>query len=137
MPHRCAGCNTLFPDARHFRDGCPVCGCGKFVFEVGRRRVQKREPALQNHEPDTPAPTPAPLTREPEGVVQEEPLEQDPDSIESIRILEPGRYDLNLSRLVETDDRVVRVGSEDTYRLDLHSMIRQKKKNIILLKIKK
>ena len=61
-------------------------------------------------------------------MLKEEPEVPDPDSIESIRILEPGRYDLNLSRLAESDDRVVRVGTEDTYRLDLHSMIRKKKK---------
>jgi len=126
MPHRCAGCKTLFPDARHLRDGCPVCGCGKFVFETGRKRAQKNEP-LQNHAPETPAPAPVTTTREHTDVELEEP-KQDSDSIESIRILEPGRYDLNLSRLIETDDRVIRVGSEDTYHLDLHSMIRQKKK---------
>lgn len=128
MPHRCAGCKTLFPDARHLRDGCPVCGCGKFVFETGRKRTQKDALPLHSHEPVTPVTQPAPQTSEPGSALQEEPFEQDPDSIESIRILEPGRYDLNLSRLVETDDRVVRVGSEDMYRLDLHSMIRQKKK---------
>ena len=53
---------------------------------------------------------------------------EDPDSVESIRILEPGRYDLNLLKLAESDDRVIRVGKDAHYRLDLHSMMRTKKK---------
>ena len=126
MPHRCAGCNTLFPDVRHLKDGCPVCGCGKFVFETGRRNTQTSERITHTGEHET-------VTGEDRqdtlNLAQEkEPVLKNFDSIESIKILEPGRYDLNLSRLAETDDRVVKVGSEDTYRLDLHSMIRQKKK---------
>lgn len=50
------------------------------------------------------------------------------DSIESIRILEPGRYNLNLVRLAESDDRVIKVGADGKYRLDLNSMMRRKKK---------
>jgi uncharacterized protein len=126
MPHRCAGCKTLFPDVEQLKDGCPVCGSGKFIFVTGKnlkdqtvhtgidesvktRQEKKRKNNYQKEKTD--------------------PEEnQDPASIESIRILEPGRYDLNLSRLAESDDRVVRIGSEDSYRLDLNSMIRQKRK---------
>ncbi|HPY60983.1 MAG TPA: Zn-ribbon containing protein [Methanospirillum sp.] len=123
MPHRCTGCQTLFPDARYLRDGCPVCGCGKFIFENDKRN---REDDKKTH--DHPPVSAQKIQSQPAGPVKDEPAEQDPGSIESIRILEPGRYDLNLSRLAESDDRVVRVGTGDTYRLDLHSMIRKKKK---------
>jgi predicted nucleic acid-binding Zn-ribbon protein len=123
MPHRCAGCKTLFPDARHLRDGCPVCGCGKFVFENGRRRGEQKGTTTEVQESAQPD-----LSQEKTHDTKPASINQDPDSIESIRIIEPGWYDLNLSRLAESDDRVVRVGREDTYRLDLHSMIRQKKK---------
>ena len=124
MPHRCTGCKTLFPDARHLRDGCPVCGCGKFVFETDRRKTKEEEQDVKYSLPVHTRQT----KKSHISVLKEEPEVPDPDSIESIRILEPGRYDLNLSRLAESDDRVVRVGTEDTYRLDLHSMIRKKKK---------
>ncbi|GEM_PF-394492 len=135
MPHRCAGCKTLFPDARQLRDGCPVCGCGKFVFETGRRRETDHQPKETSEPLAGASQQDIPVMRVRNGIGREESAIHDsrhtfhdPDAIESIRILEPGRYDLNLSRLAESDDRVVRVGSEDTYRLDLHSMIRQKKK---------
>jgi len=124
MPHRCAGCKTLFPDARHLRDGCPVCGSGKFVYENGRRST----PAETPPKPTSKTPEPEIEGKKVQTDCEKETQNQDFDSIESIRILEPGRYDLNLSRLAESDDRVVRMGTEDSYRLDLHSMIRRKKK---------
>lgn len=129
MPHRCAECGTVFSDAGRLKDGCPVCGCAKFFFESGRVREKPQA--------STPAPAPAPLPEQKRQIPQKTPAppveikkddKQPADSLESIRILEPGRYDLNLSRLAESDDRVVKVGTEETYRLDLHSMIRKKKK---------
>ena len=50
------------------------------------------------------------------------------ESIESINIIEPGRYNLNLLRLAESDDRVIQMGADGKYRLDLYSMMRHKKK---------
>ncbi|NLV27470.1 MAG: hypothetical protein GXY48_09945 [Methanomicrobiales archaeon] len=126
MPHRCAGCNTLFPDARYLKDGCPVCGSGKFIYEKGTDRKETRSQKV----PEKPLIT-AEKQKEkeiPDGQQESVHKEGDPDSIESIHILEPGRYDLNLSRLIESDDLVVKMGQDDNYRLDLHSMIRQKRK---------
>lgn len=128
MPHRCAGCNTLFPDARYLKDGCPVCGSGKFIFEKGRTRKETK-----NQETETETVISPPVPENPNNPkvkpdTHSHKEDQDPDSIESIRILEPGRYDLNLTRLIESDDRVVKVGSDDNYCLDLHSMVRPKKK---------
>ena len=125
MPHRCAGCNTLFPDARFLKDGCPVCGSGKFIFEKGRQRKETRPQEAENPEMAQISPDTNDQWSSPKLTQTEEPVTE---SIESIRILEPGRYDLNLSRLMESDDRVIRVGSEDNYRLDLHSMVREKRK---------
>lgn len=127
MPHRCTGCNTLFPDARYLKDGCPVCGCGKFIYEKGKGRKETRtEPDSKPLEPETPRKISDDKNTDVKKEISKDT--QESDSLESIRILEPGRYDLNLSRLIESDDRVVRLGSEDSYRLDLHSMIRQKRK---------
>jgi len=108
-----------------------VCGCGKFVFETGRRRDTNHTIKQTNESLTEASQEEISVMQVRNGIRKEVSAAHDlhgPDAIESIRILEPGRYDLNLSRLAESDDRVVRVGSEDTYRLDLHSMIRQKKK---------
>ncbi len=129
MPHRCAGCKTLFPDARHLRDGCPVCGCGKFVFETERKKSTTHELNVPNtHNTYLGTRTIKAPNRALDETVTSTNHDSSLNCIESIRIIEPGRYDLNLTRLAESDDRVVRIGSGDTYRLDLHSMMREKKK---------
>ncbi len=125
MPHICSQCKKRYDDVAELRNGCPACGCGRFEYVSGRGR---REPGPVSEEPaenqdnnekaGQPAGSPsAPI-----------PYRADPDAPESIRIIEPGRYDVNLLRLATSDDRVVKVGDEENYRLDLHSMMRKKKK---------
>ncbi len=95
-------------------DGCPACGCRRFAFISSKRRSLLHP---ENEEIKT--------ARQEDAKNESEEI--DMQSLESIRIREPGCYDLNLIKLASTDDRVVKVGKEDTYRLDLHSMIRKKK----------
>jgi len=46
------------------------------------------------------------------------------DRIESIRIISPGTYELNIEKLANSDERVVGIGTDGNYLLDLHSMIK-------------
>ena len=46
------------------------------------------------------------------------------DRIESIRIIAPGTYELNIEKLANSDERVVGIGTDGNYLLDLHSMIK-------------
>jgi len=50
------------------------------------------------------------------------------DRIESIRVLNPGSYELNIEKLAESDELVVRVGNEEQYVVDILSMSKSKKK---------
>lgn len=126
MPHHCAGCGREYTDARVLKEGCPECGGRKFIFRASHERRKKN---VDDSSSDS----------SPSGINDKKNIEDGaeeknqgkgpcPDSIESISILEPGRYDLNLAKLAESDDLVVRVRKDDTYRLDLHSMVRKKKK---------
>ncbi len=49
------------------------------------------------------------------------------DSPESITIVRPGEYDINLVQMAQSPDRVIKIGSDGEYRLNLHSMVRKKK----------
>ncbi len=130
MPHVCIRCKVRLTAAPGLAPRCPECGGTKFSFESDKR--ERTESNVQ-----TPSET---VTFETPDVIREiepvTPQKEDPDplkpdateSIESIRILEPGKYDLNLLRLAESDDRVIRIGKDGNYRLDLHSMVRSKKK---------
>jgi predicted nucleic acid-binding Zn-ribbon protein len=60
------------------------------------------------------------------------PHEQKPefyDRIESIRILGPGRYELNIERLAKSDDMVLGLGKDGQYAVDITSMARPSAKS--------
>ena len=117
MPHICLRCKKRIEAEEGKAPRCPECGGTRFAFISARRlEMEAQEPV-----PEQPSPPPP---QEPD----KEPDPVDPDQLESIRILEPGRYDLNLIKLAESDDRIIRIGKDAHYRLDLNSMVRSKKK---------
>lgn len=131
MPHICRRCKTRVDAAEGQAPRCPACGGTTFSF-VSARRMAERE--VQTPDGGKSAPQEPAIDEELKSkpVIQDgngEKTEQDAlESIESIRIIEPGKYDLNLLKLAESNDRVIKVGKDANYRLDLHSMIRHKKK---------
>lgn len=138
MPHICLRCQNRLEAAPGLAPCCPVCGGTRFAYE-SPRKVRASEQATED-EISTPAQTDI-TTEEPQEQQQipiitasraEKPEDDNsplsPESIESIRILEPGKYHLNLHKLAESDDRVVQIGKDGNYRLDLNSMNRPRKK---------
>lgn len=130
MPHICTRCKNQLEAASGQAPRCPVCGGTKFSFISAKKeeRVSEKE---NTKNPDSQVVSDV-LTRSDHAaeVHSDEKEVTVPDineSIESIRIIEPGRYNLNLIRLAESDDRVISLGADGKYRLDLHSMIRKKK----------
>ena len=117
MVHICAGCGKVYPDSSgEILKGC-TCGGKKFYFE--RPEAQKNR-AL----PDPPAPAPEPAPASAEGAsVKGDRF----DRVESIRIIAPGTYELNIEKMARTDERVVGLGTEGSYALDLLSMAGAKK----------
>jgi len=129
MPHICLRCKTRLEAAPGLAPRCPACGGTRFAFESPRKtetaKALQPEPAVPQEPEKTEADSnPVDTKPLPEEII--EPLA--PDSVESIRIVEPGKYDLNLLRLAESDDRVINLGKDGNFRLDLHSMVRQQKK---------
>ena len=50
------------------------------------------------------------------------------DRVETIRIVSPGSYELNLEKMAESDERIVSVGKEGSYIIDLMSMTKDEPK---------
>ncbi len=50
------------------------------------------------------------------------------DRVETIRIVSPGSYELNLEKMAESDERIVSVGKEGSYIIDLMSMSKEEPK---------
>jgi predicted nucleic acid-binding Zn-ribbon protein len=119
----CTRCRNVFDEGADILKGCPVCGWKKFMFvKANPRPGQEAGAAVQEMLKDSPPET--------ESKSQEiAQCEAKPESkVESIRITEPGTYELNLPTLFERDELIMAV-KDGTYLIDLSSAFRKPKKD--------
>jgi predicted nucleic acid-binding Zn-ribbon protein len=124
MPHKCTKCGREFRDgSTDILKGCPSCGSKKFLYvrEEHRHRDVLEEKTIQEI-----------ATESKEEVLElvDVPAQAaDPRGrVESIRILAPGSYELNLKKLAETNDMVVGLGKDAKYLVDISSMGKKEEK---------
>jgi predicted nucleic acid-binding Zn-ribbon protein len=130
-------CGRLYPESSPLiLEGCETCGGRKFLY-VGDQSTHKR---ARGEWPSLPSDRRNEKDREPrkEEITIMEPgsakksregsRKIDPDRVESITIVAPGEYELNITKLAGSDDRVVGMEETGSYHLDLLSMIKGKKK---------
>ncbi|KUG19711.1 MAG: Zn-ribbon domain-containing protein [Methanomicrobiaceae archaeon] len=123
MPHKCTQCGRDFEDgSATILKGCPSCGGKKFLYI---REAQRHDDVLEEKSIEAIA-----------DETKQEILEVKPapakevevyDRIESIRIVSPGSYELNIEKLAQSDEVVIRLGKEDKYMVDILSMAKKKK----------
>lgn len=124
MPHQCVRCGTLYVDgSNQLLKGCE-CG-GKFFFFVKQKDLDKaKEISLE-------------LTQEEKVQIEEDikdimGAEFDEDmpvvlDLENIRILKPGKFELDLVGLFKGDPLVYKTG-DGKYVIDIISSFNKKKK---------
>ena len=125
MPHKCTQCGREFKDgSTEILKGCPSCGGKKFLFvrESDRHRDVLEEKSIENL---------AEETKEEILEVEAEPNRhvEMRERIESIRIINPGSYELNIEKLAKSDEVVVKMGKDEKYVVDIISMMKSKKKD--------
>jgi predicted nucleic acid-binding Zn-ribbon protein len=119
MVHTCVTCGRVLPDSSpEILSGCSGCGGKKFYFE---RPAPHRKAASS-------APPPQREPGEPEDTGSASQEDDLSPRVESIRIIAPGTYELNIEKMAKCDDRVVSLGREGSYAVDLLSMAGKKKK---------
>ncbi|WP_292492226.1 Zn-ribbon domain-containing protein [Methanoculleus sp. 10] len=124
MPHKCTQCGREFEDgSTKILKGCPSCGGKKFLYirEAERHDDVLKEKTIEEIVRDT----------------GEDVLEVRADRrkaeievferIESIRILGPGSYELNIEKLARSDEVVVGLEKEGRYVVDILSMAKKRK----------
>ncbi|KKG14473.1 hypothetical protein EO98_05905 [Methanosarcina sp. 2.H.T.1A.6] len=139
MPHRCTRCGTIFEDGDSvILSGCPSCGWNKFLYvkiepedleNQGRlvleeqkldleasldEAVRNIDEALASGEIDR-------------GQQSENENKTEEERVESVRILGPGSYELNLDSLLERKELVMAIREEGSYALHLPSVFNQQK----------
>jgi len=109
MPNKCVRCGKVYDK------GSPEllkgCGCGSRVFVY-----LKRMPAAgaeKEAQPDL-----GWLEKEMAFLAKDKPVVVDADAIENLRILEPGRYELDVASLMRNDPLVIK-SDKDVYYIKL------------------
>ncbi len=119
MPHKCTKCGREYEDgSTEILKGCASCGNKKFLYV---REGDIHDDVLEEksiHE----------IAEETKEEILEvvEPKKKKEvemyDRVETIRIVSPGSYELNLEKMAQGDERIVSVGKEGSYIIDLMSM---------------
>ena len=141
MPHKCTRCESIFKDgAAIILNGCPKCGWNKFLYvrDDSPGLVAKIENAMNTGQISPEASNFIKEVDEILGIKKETTelknelkAENAPkevgDRIESIRILSPGQYELNLESLLERKEIVMALKEDGTYIVNLPSVFKKKK----------
>lgn len=116
MPHQCVRCNTKYPDgSKELLKGCS-CG-GKFFFYFKKSEVKEAQELVVN------------LTDEEKDQMEKDVFEMigiEDDlkpvvlNLESIRVLKPGKYQLDVVELFKGKPLVYRI-EDGKYIIDLAS----------------
>ena len=125
MPHKCTKCGREYKaGSTEILKGCASCGGKKFLYvketEINKDVLEEKstsEIADESHEDIL-------EIIEPRKKGQVEMY----DRVETIRIVSPGTYELNLEKMAQSDQRIVSVGKEGTYIIDLMSMAKDQPK---------
>ncbi|MBO8182943.1 MAG: Zn-ribbon domain-containing protein [Archaeoglobus sp.] len=116
MPHRCTKCGKEYPDGdMRILKGCE-CGNNKFLY-VPKAKAEVAKVA--------------------EGVAKAADAEEEPVKrierqltdmgIASVKIIAPGKYELNLDRLFTSDEIVIALQEDGKYIIHLPSLLKSKK----------
>lgn len=133
MPHRCIECkNVVESGALQLEQGCPICGCKKFQYVRPKKKDKEKEkeqkPTVAEYVASA---TEAEVAKQEvvdlikPAVVNAAGEEKKPDRIESVRIHERGRYDINLPILLNRKELVMSK-EEGIYIVDLPSALKAK-----------
>jgi predicted nucleic acid-binding Zn-ribbon protein len=139
MPHKCTRCEGIFRDgAAIILNGCPKCGWNKFLY-VRDEMAQPAGSAGQTGNTSIP-PAASQFIKEVDELLGNKQAHPEPneskvekkkeevgDRVESVRILSPGSYELNLDSIMKRDEIVMALKEDGTYIVHLPSVFQKKR----------
>jgi len=127
MPHKCTKCGREYKDgSTEILRGCASCGGKKFLYvkeaEINKDVLEEKsiEEIADESKEEVLEVVEQPTTSKKEVEMY--------DRVETIRIVSPGSYELNLEKMAQSDERIVSVGKEGSYVIDLMSMAKEEPK---------
>ncbi len=138
MPHKCTRCDSIFRDgAAIILNGCPKCGWNKFLYvrdegTVSTEKIDKTTGSVPSaastfikEVDELLGNKSAPVKPE---LAKERPKSEDiGERVESVRILSPGSYELNLDSIMRREEIVMALKEDGTYIVHLPSIFQKKK----------
>ncbi len=135
MPHKCTRCENIFRDgAAIILNGCPKCGWNKFLYVKDEQTVDQQ---VISRDAIPPAATqfikevdellgnnPSHVVKE---ILEDKKKEEIGERVESVRILSPGQYELNLDSIMKRNEIVMALKEDGTYIVHLPSVFQKKK----------
>src|SRR3989344_5406358 len=129
MPHQCVKCGRLFEDAsQELLQGCGSCG-GKFFFFMKKKDVEtvKESTAkLTEHDKKQLEKDALDLIGEEAGEEGEAPEQPVVLDLESIRMLKPGKFEIDLVDIFKGRPLVYKL-EDGKYIIDIASSFRERK----------
>lgn len=127
MPHQCVKCNSVYPDgSKELLQGCIKCG-GKFFFYMKKQDIERAKEMTSNLNPQEKAQIESDVMDIVGAKIDSgKPVFLD---FESIRILKPGSYELDLVHLFQGKPLVYKL-EDGKYVIDLVSTFESKDKNL-------
>ena len=115
MPHQCVKCGTFYDDgSKEILNGCS-CG-GKFFFFIKKKTLEMKPELIELSEKDK-----AQIERDVYEIIGDEIDREKPVvlDIESIKILKPGKYELDLVNLFKKRQPLIYKLQDGKYMVDL------------------
>lgn len=139
MPHKCTRCEGIFRDgAAIILNGCPKCGWNKFLY-VKDEMTQPAGSEVKTADTSIP-PAASQFIKEVDELLGNKPAQPEPkeskvenkidevgDRVESLRILSPGSYELNLDSIMKREEIVMALKEDGTYIVHFPSVFQKKK----------
>ncbi len=127
MPNKCTYCGKIHPDdAQYLMTGCDKCGC-KFFFYVREENLARAQEDMERFskaeisEIESDVREILPETAKEETVVLD---------IEAIRIVSPGKYEIDVTNLFNQRPIVIKVGA-GKYEIDLSTIMHKWKDKLV------
>jgi uncharacterized protein len=127
MPHKCIKCGREYKDgSTEILKGCASCGGKRFLYvkedQLNKDVLEEKSIAEIAEESKEEV-----LEVVDQKTKTKKEIEMY-DRVETIRIVSPGSYELNLEKMAQSDERIVSVGKEGSYFIDLMSMTKEEPK---------
>jgi len=131
MPHQCTKCGSIFPDAAE--ELLKGCSCGsRFFYYIKQEKLDSLEEEYKNTIVELEKADKEQIERD---IRELTGMDKDPDKpvildLESVRVLGPGKFELDIVNLFSKNRPLIYKLEEGKYIIDLASSLNVDKKNL-------